>query len=225
MKIITLLLIFFLSFTVHSFPLPKENKATYDVIRKNKVIGSIETTFNNQDSILEITTVVDIEVKVLFVTAYKFYQNSKETWIDNEFIEIEGYTDFEDEREYFIRGKDIDNIFLASGMDGALQLDKSILPLNYWNKDILKQKKIFDTQKGIVREIQVTKLKDEEIEINDKKILAEKYLFNATKHPKDKGPFPEYTLWYAKNEELLKFRFINWKDKKEVITIRNNWDQ
>ena len=225
MKIITVLLIFFLSFTVHSFPLPKENKATYDVIRKNKVIGSIETTFNNQDSILEITTVVDIEVKVLFVTAYKFYQNSKETWIDNEFIEIEGYTDFEDEREYFIRGKDIDNIFLASGMDGALQLDKSILPLNYWNKDILKQKKIFDTQKGIVREIQVTKLKDEEIEINDKKILAEKYLFNATTHPKDKGPFPEYTLWYAKNEELLKFRFINWKDKKEVITIRNNWDE
>ena len=100
MKIITILLIFFLSFAVHSFPLPKENKATYDVIRKNKVIGSIETIFNNQDSILEITTVVDIEVKVLFVTAYEFYQTSKETWVDNEFIKIEGYADFEDEREY-----------------------------------------------------------------------------------------------------------------------------
>ena len=225
MKIITVLLIFFLSFTVHSFPLPKENKATYDVIRKNKVIGSIETTFNNQDSILEITTVVDIEVKVLFVTAYKFYQTSKETWVDNEFIKIEGFADFEDEREYSIKGEDVDNIFLAFGMDGELKLDKTILPLNYWNKEILKQKKIFDTQKGIVREIQVTKLKDEEIKINDKKILAEKYILNATTHPKDKGPFPEYTLWYAKNEELLKFRFINWKDKKEVITIRNNWDQ
>ena len=110
-------------------------------------------------------------------------------------------------------------------MDGELKLDKSILPLNYWNKEILKQIKIFDTQKGIVREIQVTKLQDEEIEINDKKVLTEKYLFNASTHPKDKGPFPEYTLWYSKNEELLKFRFINWKDKKEVITIRNNWDQ
>ena len=168
MKIITILLIFFLSFTVHSFPLPKENKATYDVIRKNKIIGSIETTFNNQDSILEITTVVDIEVKVLFVTAYEFYQTSKETWVDNEFIKIEGYADFEDEREYFIKGEDVDNIFLASGMDGELKLDKSILPLNYWNKEILKQNKIFDTQKGIVRKIQVEKLQDEEIKINDK---------------------------------------------------------
>ena len=69
------------------------------------------------------------------------------------------------------------------------------------------------------------KIKNLSAKINDKKIVAEKYLLNATTHPKDKGPFPEYTLWYAKNEELLKFRFINWKDKKEVITIRNNWDQ
>ena len=34
MKIITILLIFFLSFAVHSFPLPKENKATYDDMKK-----------------------------------------------------------------------------------------------------------------------------------------------------------------------------------------------
>ena len=43
----------------------------------------------------------------LFVTAYEFYQTSKETWVDNEFIKIEGYADFEDEREYFIKGEDI----------------------------------------------------------------------------------------------------------------------
>ena len=32
MKIITVLLIFFLSFTVHSFPLPKENKAKVSLV-------------------------------------------------------------------------------------------------------------------------------------------------------------------------------------------------
>ena len=40
---------------------------------------------------------------------------------------------------------------------------------------------------------------------------------------KIKGPFPEYTLWYAKNGELIKFKFTNPKDKKEIITQRNNW--
>jgi len=108
-------------------------------------------------------------------------------------------------------------------MDGELILDKNILPSNYLNKEILKQKKMFDTQKGIVRKIKVTKLDDEIIEINKKKIMTEKYLLNASTNPKDKGPFPQYTLWYAKNEELLKFKFTNWKDKKDIITQRNNW--
>jgi len=110
-------------------------------------------------------------------------------------------------------------------MDGLLELDKNIIPLNYWNKDILKEKELFDTQKGIVRKITVKKLKDEKIKINKSKLLTEKYTFNATKNPKDKGPFPEYTLWYYK-DELLKMEFKNPNDKKNTITIiRNDWEQ
>ena len=39
-------------------------------------------------------------------------------------------------------------------------------------------------------------------------------------NPKDKGPFPEYTLWYSENNELVKYEFINWKDDKLVQGIR-----
>ena len=56
------------------------------------------------------------------------------------------------------------------------------------------------------------------------KLLSEKYTFNATKNPKDKGPFPQYTLWYY-NDELLKMEFKNPNDKKHTITIvRNDWE-
>ena len=37
-----------------------------------------------------------------------------------------------------------------------------------------------------------------------------------------KGPFPTYTIWY-KDNELVKFEFINWKDNKKIITIRNDF--
>ena len=102
------------------------------------------------------------------------------------------------------------------------KLDKDIISLNYWNKNILKQSEVFDTQKGIVRKIKVKKLKDEKIEMNGKKVETVKYLFNASKNPKDKGPFPEYTLWYHENE-LLKMEFKNPKDKKIIKIIRNDW--
>ena len=221
--IITILLI--LPSITSAFPIPDDKEVSFDVVRKNKIIGNLTTKFIEDKENLILHSVLNINVKILFIPAYKFFQETKETWHNKNFISIDGFTDFEDDREYKIKGEDTEGFFRVTGMDGLLELDKNIIPLNYWNKDILKEKELFDTQKGIVRNISVKKLKDEKIKINQSKLLTEKYIFNATKHPKDKGPFPEYTLWYYK-DELLKMEFKNPKDKKNTITIiRNDWEQ
>jgi hypothetical protein len=216
-----LLLLLLISANLYAFPIPKDNEVSFDIIRKNKNIGSLITTFKKEDDKLQIRTILDIKVKVFLITVYKFFQDTTETWIEGEFVKIEGYTNFEDEREYYIEGNDLDENFIASGMDGELTLSNKILPLNYWNKKILKEEEIFDTQKGIVRKITVQKLENDIIKINNKNIEAEKYIMNASKNPKDKGPFPQYTLWY-KDDELIKFEFVNPKDKKVVTGIRND---
>ena len=209
---------------LNAFPIPDDNEVSFDVIRKNKVIGNLTSKFIKDDENIVLHSVLDINIKILFIPAYKFFQETKETWRNGEFISIDGFTDFEDDREYKIDGKDEDGVFRVTGMDGLLELDEKIIPLNYWNKNILDEKELFDTQKGIVRKITVNKLKDEEIKINNSKLLSEKYTLNATKNPKDKGPFPEYTLWYY-NDELLKMEFKNPTDKKNTITIiRNDWE-
>ena len=216
---------FTFSLASNAFPIPDDSEVSFDVIRKKKVIGNLTSKFIKDDENIVLHSVLDINVKILFIPAYKFFQETKETWRNGEFISIDGFTDFEDDREYKIDGKDEDGVFRVTGMDGLLELDEKIIPLNYWNKNILDEKELFDTQKGIVRKITVKKLKDEEIKINNSKLFSEKYTFNATKNPKDKGPFPEYTLWYY-NDELLKMEFKNPNDKKNTITIiRNDWEQ
>ena len=218
-RIIILLTITLFCFDSYSFPIPKNGEVKFDVIRKNKVIGSQEITFVNNNDVLLVETKIDIEVKVLFVSAYTFTHQSTETWINGNFTKIVAHSDFEDEREYFIEGQDNNDLFLASGMDGKLELDKNILPSNFWNIDILKQKEIFDTQKGIARTIDVEDLGYEEIRINKKNIKCSKFIFNASSNPKDKGPFPEYTLWYDENDELMKFQFKDEGRGKKIITI------
>ena len=214
---------FTFSLASNAFPIPDDNEVIFDVIRKNKVIGNLTSKFIKDDKNIVLHSVLDINIKILFFPAYKFFQETKETWRNGEFISIDGFTDFEDDREYKIDGKDEDGVFRVTGMDGLLELDEKIIPLNYWNKNILDEKELFDTQKGIVRKITVNKLSDEEIKINNSKLLSERYTLNATKNPKDKGPFPEYTLWYY-NDELLKMEFKNPTDKKNTITIiRNDW--
>ena len=222
MRVLFLFFIFFsLSINAQVFPVPDDNEVNFDVIRKNKIIGNLTTKFFKDNENLILHSILDIEVKVLFIPAYKFFQETKETWSDGNFIAIDGFTDFEDDREYKIDGKDENGIFIANGMDGLIEMDEKIVPLNYWNKAMLDESEVFDTQKGIVREISVQKLKNEKIKINKSYYETEKFIFNASINPKDLGPFPEYTLWYH-NEELLKMEFKNPKDKKTITIIRTD---
>ena len=218
--IISFLSIFLLNFSVYAIPIPKNNKATFDILRKNKIIGTHEILFSKTNGILSIETNVNVEVKILFVTAYTFSHISKEIWKDGNFISIDGYSDFEDEREYFIKGDIKDGFLFASGMDGNLKLDKNLIPSNFWNIDVMSQKEIFDTQKGIVRKLDVKDVGEDVITINNTKIDCTKFILNATKHPKDKKSFPEYTLWYSKNNELMKFKFRSTINKKIIEVIR-----
>tara|TARA_B100002051_G_scaffold227621_1_gene223796 strand:- start:206 stop:883 length:678 start_codon:yes stop_codon:yes gene_type:complete len=222
MRVLFIFFIFFsLSINAQIFPVPDDNEVNFDVIRKNKVIGNLTTKFFKENEKLILHSILDIEVKVLFIPAYKFFQETKETWSKDDFIAIDGFTDFEDDREYKIDGKDVNGMFIATGMDGLIEMNENIVPLNYWNKTMLNENEVFDTQKGIVREITVQKLKNEKIKINNSKYETEKFIFNASINPKDMGPFPEYTLWYH-NDELLKMEFQNPKDKKTITIIRTD---
>ena len=73
MKILIILIITFFSFAVNSFPIPKDKKASFDIIRKNKTIGSVKTTFEKINQNLIVTTIVDINVKLFFIPAYKHF--------------------------------------------------------------------------------------------------------------------------------------------------------
>ena len=219
-SIILFLFFLLINFSVHSFPIPKNKKAVFDVIRKNKIIGEHEILFSENNGNLIIETNIDIEVKILFIKAYEFFHKSMEIWKDGSFIKIDGYSDFEDEREYFILGEVKDDFLFASGMDGELKLDHNIIPSNFWNIDVMYQDEIFDTQKGIVRKLSVKDVGNEIILINNKKIDCTKFILNATRHPKDKDLFPEYTLWYSKNKELMKFQFKSTLDDKIIKIIR-----
>ena len=216
---ILFLLIILLNFSVYSFTIPENKKATYDVWRKNKVIGTHEILFSENNGYLSIETNIDIEVKIFFLTAYSFAHQSKEIWRGGDFVKINGYSNFEDERKYLIEGEVKDGFLFASGMDGKLKLDKNLIPSNFWNIDVMYQDEIFDTQKGIVRKLDIKEVGKEVITINNKNINCTKFVLNATKHPKDKDIFPEYTLWYSVNKELMKFKFRSTINKKNIIEV------
>ena len=93
--IILLFFVFLINFSVHAFPIPKNNKVTYEIWRKNRIIGEHEILFSENDGILNIETNIDIKVKIFFVSAYTFSHQAKEVWKNGKFIKIDGYSDFD----------------------------------------------------------------------------------------------------------------------------------
>ena len=68
-----LIIVFFsilISINAVAFPLPENNKVKFDIIRKNKIIGSHEITFKKEKDILFVETTININVKILFIPAY-----------------------------------------------------------------------------------------------------------------------------------------------------------
>ena len=107
-------------------------------------------------------------------------------------------------------------------MDGKLLLTNNFITSNYWNIDVMFQKEIFDTQKGIVRKLNVKEVDSDTILLLGEKTKCRKFILNASKNPKDKGPFAETTIWYTKNDELAQFQFKNPKDGVLITFIRSN---
>ena len=76
---ILFLLIFLINFSVHAFPIPKSKKATYDVWRKNRIIGTHEILFSENNGNLNcyiVTTNEDgevIGVTTLLISPDKYY--------------------------------------------------------------------------------------------------------------------------------------------------------
>ena len=64
-KITIFIFVVLFNINVNSFPLPKNNEVEYDIIRKNKIIGSHKINFINTDEGLIVETNIYIKAKVL----------------------------------------------------------------------------------------------------------------------------------------------------------------
>ena len=81
-----ILFIFFFCNALYALPIPENNKVKFDIIRKNKTIGSHIIDFKKNDDLLIIETDININVKILFIPAYKFSHKSQEVWKNGNFL-------------------------------------------------------------------------------------------------------------------------------------------
>lgn len=222
-RILLILISIFVSSYCYAFEkgVPKKNQLVFDIMRKNKIIGSHSIVFHQKDDLLNVNINVDIKVKFGFLTVYKYKHKNNEIWKNGQLLKITTKSITNSKKEYQVQGEQKNNNFEFNGVDGEKNTYKDIIPISYWHSGLLNSNEFFDTQKGIIRNSKVILIGKEEINFQNKIINTNKYeLSILTKHPSDEKPFPIIFLWYTEDSELMKLQFDSPEDNSIIDYIR-----
>ena len=222
MKYLLIIIFLFLGTQIFSkeMNVPQSGEIAFEIIRKNKNIGSHTISFSKNNEILQVNIDVNINVKLGFLTIYKYRHKNTEYWKDGRLMKISTNSLTNSKKEYFVEGQKNNDFFEYEGVDNIKKTGLDIIPISYWNYEILDRDVFLDSQKGILREFDLNEIKIENIFFNNENFKTKKYMMKVkTLHPSDEKPFPNLYLWYTEKGELMKLEFDSPEDKS-IITYK-----
>ena len=182
----------------------------FTVYRDDAPIGYHKFDFRPRGDKLEVEIDVDLEIKLLFITAFKFTHVASEVWENGRLLQMESETD-DDGDSYKLKLRRLGDRMLVE-VNGERKLAPGdILPSNLWNRAILTEDKILHPIVGRVLPLKVMPLGMRDIEIGIRKsILAEGFRIDGG------GEF-QRELWYSPDGRLVEVGFDAPKDGSRIL--------
>ena len=185
----------------------------FTVYRDDVPIGYHSFNFRPQGEQLEVEIDVDLEVKLMFVTAFKFTHFASELWEGGRLVHMESESD-DDGSPYKVNVRRQGDGMLVE-VNGEKKLAPgNILPSNLWNRAILTEDKILHPVVGRVLPLQVTQLGQRDVEISGEVVSADGFKIDGG------GQF-QRELWYGPDGRLVEVGFNASRDGSR-ITYRLN---
>ena len=182
----------------------------FTVYRDDAPIGYHKFNFRPRGDKLEVKIDVDLEIKLLFVTTFKFTHVASEVWENGRLLQMESETDYDGD-PYKVKVQRLDDGMLVE-VNGERKLAPgNILPSNLWNRAILTDDKILHPIMGRVLPLKVMPLGKRDIEIGGgESIPAEGFKIDGG------GEF-QRELWYSPDGCLVEVGFDAPKDGSRIL--------
>lgn len=216
-----LLLLFFLTFLTSaaadaavSVPqdFPPSGRLVYDIWRDGSVIGRNQVDFEKNGDRLTVHTVIDIEVKVLFVPVYRFEHDAVEQWVDGKLVRFRAVTDD--------NGKDRDVLLERVGdeLRGHYNNDQralpgDLLPGSLWHPATVDQTQLIEPTKGRARQVTVIDRGLEMVDLGGRKVEAHHYSIT--------GEFRR-EVWYAADGTVVQAAFPARDESLVTLKLRQS---
>lgn len=139
----------------------------------------------------ELRSEARFEVNVLFVNAYRYQHEATERWQGDCLRSLASRTDTNGERETVsaaTRGERM----LVEKTAGRDEHEGCVMSFAYWNPEILKARRLLNSQSGELVPVTVSREGEETIEVRGRQLVAQRHRIT--------GPQLSIDLWYASGQ-------------------------
>lgn len=159
-------------------PLPYGPSLSFVAYRNGEPIGRHTVTFEREGGQLKVTTSIDLAVKFVGFTAYRYTHRAQEIWSGNSLVSLVSQTDDNGTKHNVKATREANDI--AVTRDGARTvLPLQILPSSHWNIEQVRQTALLNTQKGTEARVKITPGARELIKTASGTIPATRYSYTG----------------------------------------------
>lgn len=164
--------------------LPYGKPLEFAAFRNGQRIGIHRLTFEKEGERLVVTTQIDLAVKVIGLTAYRYSHRSHETWLGDALQSFESRTD-DNGKAWTVRasrdaaGLRVERTAPDAASPERATMPAAMMPSTHWNARQAAQGFLLNAQKGTREEIAVTPLGHEQVKTLSSVVPAMRYRYDG----------------------------------------------
>ncbi|MFZ0838222.1 MAG: DUF6134 family protein [Xanthobacteraceae bacterium] len=178
----------------------------FAIVRNGEQIGTHVVEINRAGPETSVKIATDLDVKVLFVTAYRLQHRATEKWVEGRLVAMSSNTDNNGTRHRVSVSETPAGMEIHA--DGkSSKADNSLVPGSLWNLELLHRKVMLDAQDGQILPLAVVDHGSQQVTVKSRVVKAHHYTLKS-KWVQD--------VWYDDQDRLVKASLIA-SDGSEVL--------
>ena len=186
----------------------------FTVYLDGKRIGTHVVDIMQQDNGKRVDIEADFDVKILFMSVYRYRHSNREVWDGACLDRVDASTDANGE-QFFIKSKNTEFGMRLITHDGAGDLEGCVRSFAYWDVNLLNSDKLLNTQTGEYVDVELKVIGDEILTIDGATHPATKYRLQTENEVIDLWYGPE-GRWIALESETQNGMTIRYEAKLET---------
>ncbi len=173
-------------------------KIEFDVYRKGGRVGFHRVRFERIGDELRVSSIFEVEVGLLFFTAFRYLYQSDSRWRDGRLVYLQATVNDNGKRTRVEAAHDGAQITIRAG-DARAAFAGTLYPTNHWNSAVLDQTRVLNTLTGRINEVRIVPQGREAVPTERGRIMATRYAYTGEL---------DATVWYDDAGRWVKLRFL-----------------